>query len=282
MRCGPGRCGKPSPRAARCSKGSGLVYRTAQIAEAVGVHPNTVRMYESLGLISSPARLPNGYRVFTEEHLCQVRLVRAAFRVELVQNGLRREALAIIAASASRDYAHATELNARRRRHLDRELAAAVEAVRIVEDLLERGPGGGEGPFVLRSAAAKRLDTTIDALRNWEMNGLLQAKRMKNGYRVYGPDDMNRLAVIRALRLANYSLAAILRLLQTLDADPRADIGKTLDSPDPDEDILSVCDELVSSLKAAQRSAEEMEELLFRLARIAPASCAGGDPAAID
>ena len=71
-------------------------YTTSRIASAVGIHPNTVRLYERIGFITAPERLANGYRVFTDLHLLQVRLVRAALNVELVQNGLRREVLAIV------------------------------------------------------------------------------------------------------------------------------------------------------------------------------------------
>ena len=236
----------------------------------VGVHPNTIRMYERIGFISAPTRSANGYREFTDEHLLQARLVRLALQVELVQSGLRTEALAIIKAAARRDYAQALALNADRMAHLDKELSSALEAVRIVEGLLTHTEPDIGGSVLTRAEAAAQLNTTIDALRNWEMNGLLQVKRRRNGYRVYGPDDMNRLAVIRALRLANYSLASILRLLETLDDDPKADIGATLDKPDPDEDILSVCDELVTSLRAAIGNARSMGGLIKQLKAWSP------------
>ena len=76
-------------------------------------------------------------------------------------------------------------------------------------------------------------------------------------------------AIIRALRAANYSLAAILRLLDALDRDATADIGHVLDHPDPDDDILSVCDRLLTSLDAAERNAFEMIELLERMKKLA-------------
>ncbi len=41
------------------------------------VHPNTVRLYESLGFIAKPGRRENNYRVFTL-HLLQMRLARIA------------------------------------------------------------------------------------------------------------------------------------------------------------------------------------------------------------
>ena len=35
-------------------------YRTAQVAQIIGIHPNTVRLYEELGLISRPERRGGG------------------------------------------------------------------------------------------------------------------------------------------------------------------------------------------------------------------------------
>ena len=65
-------------------------YKTAEVAAIIGIHPNTVRLYEKLKLIPKPERLANGYRVFTEFHVMQCKLVRIAFQVEILQNGLRK------------------------------------------------------------------------------------------------------------------------------------------------------------------------------------------------
>lgn len=245
-------------------------YTTSRIAAIVGVHPNTVRLYERIGFITAPERRPNGYRVFTELHVLQVQLVRAALNVELVQNGLRREVLAIVDAMARQSYDEAHALAVQRIAHLRRERAAAEDALRRVRHLLAHAPAMDEAaPLALtRQQTAAYLDTTIDALRNWEMNGLLQVKRKQNGYRMYTAADINRLAIIRALRAANYSLASILRLLEALDRDAATNIERVLESPDPDEDILSVCDHLLTSLDAAERNAFEMIELLERMKEI--------------
>lgn len=255
-------------------------YTTSRIVAIAGVHPNTVRLYERIGFITAPQRRPNGYRVFTELHVLQVQLVRAALDVELVHNGLRKEVLAIVDAMARQSYDEALALAEQRVVHLRRERAAAEDALRHVRQLLALAPDdvaatapapadAPTAPLMLtRQQTADYLDTTIDALRNWEMNGLLQVKRKQNGYRVYTAADINRLAIIRALRAANYSLASILRLLEALDRDAATDIERVLDSPDPDDDILSVCDRLLTSLDAAERNAFEMIALLERMKEI--------------
>ena len=60
-------------------------YRTSEVAEMMGIHPNTVRLYEEWGLITKPVREENGYRVFTDLHLCQIQAARLGFEIEILQ-----------------------------------------------------------------------------------------------------------------------------------------------------------------------------------------------------
>lgn len=98
----------------------------------------------------------------------------------------------------------------------------------------------------------------MDTLRNWEMNGLLRVKRRQNGYRVYTDKDINRLKIIRSLRCANYSLEAILHMLEQLSENPDIDIKKALDTPKEEADIIAVCDKLITSLSAAEENANQI------------------------
>ena len=41
-------------------------YSTSDVAKLIGIHPNTVRLYEDLGLITRTERKENGYRIFTD------------------------------------------------------------------------------------------------------------------------------------------------------------------------------------------------------------------------
>lgn len=66
-------------------------YKTAEIAAIIGIHPNTVRLYEELQLIPKPERESNGCRVFTDFHIEQFRLARLAFQIEVLQNGLLKK-----------------------------------------------------------------------------------------------------------------------------------------------------------------------------------------------
>ncbi|WP_234340232.1 MerR family transcriptional regulator [Gorillibacterium timonense] len=134
----------------------------------------------------------------------------------------------------------------------------AEEAIEMVHQLLSSS-GPQENTLTLkRKEISEALDVSMDALRNWEMNGLLSVKRRENGYRVYTEEDIRRLKIIRSLRCANYSLEAILRMLKELSSNPNTNIEKALNTPKPDQDILSVCDRLIGSLQAAESNAKTM------------------------
>ena len=230
-------------------------YKTAQIAHRIGIHPNTVRLYEELGLIPKPQREANGYRVFTDFHIEQFKFARTALKVEVLQNGLRKQAINIIKTSAAKDFDRAIFLTEFYLQQIKREQKNAEEAIAITERLLS-GENQDTGNILFtRKETADHLQITMDALRNWEMNGLLTVKRKQNGYRVYTDEDIRRLKIIRSLRCANYSLAAILRMLNALSNDPEADIREIIDTPKENDDIISVCDKLLTSLQYAEKNA---------------------------
>ncbi len=236
-------------------------YKTAEVAAIIGIHPNTVRLYEKLQLIPKPERLSNGYRVFTDFHIEQCRLVRIAFQVEVLQNGLRKKIVKMIKVSATGDFDAAILLINEYIKQIRQERTNAEEAIEIVKQLLS----GNTQPYthhLKRKEVSEALNISMDALRNWEMNGLLTVKRKENGYRVYTNDDIQRLKIILSLRCANYSLEAILRLLRQLDQNPDTDIRAALNTPKQSDDIISVCDRLIVSLSEAEKNAYTILSIL--------------------
>lgn len=237
------------------------VYKTAEVAAMIGIHPNTVRLYEQSGLIPPPERRSNGYRVFTDVHIAHFRLARLAFQIEILQNGLRQQIVEMVKVAAKGDYDTALQLTHAYLSQIQQEQRNAEEAIDIVTSLLSGQ--SQEMTFSLkRKEVSEYLNISMDALRNWEMNGLLTIKRRENGYRVYTDEDIQRLKIIRSLRCANYSLEAILRMLNELSANPHANIGQLLNTPRQDDDIISVCDKLISSLQAAEANARTIIDML--------------------
>ena len=237
-------------------------YKTSQVAQIIGIHPNTVRLYEELGLIPKPERQENGYRVFTDIHIEQFRLARTALKVEVLQNGLRKQAIDIIKTSATGNLIEAENLAKSYLRQIKREQRNAEEAIEIARQLLSAEEQETDKLRLTRKETADYLQITMDTLRNWELNGLVTVKRKRNGYRVYTDEDIKRLKIIRSLRCANYSLSAILRMLNELSRDPQANIEEAIDTPKETDDIISVCDKLLTSLSRAEENAEDMLVLL--------------------
>lgn len=241
-------------------------YKTSQVAAVVGIHPNTVRLYEQWGIIPKPERKPNGYRVFTDFHIDQIRLARTAFQIEILQSGLRKQIYQMVKLSAAGRFDQALALTEAYLSRLRQERVHAEDAVRTVKQILS-GEVQENRASMKRKEVSAYLEVSMDALRNWEMNGLLTVKRKENGYRIYTDDDIKRLKVIRSLRCAGYSLEAILRMLQQLSQDPDADIKAALNTPRASDDIISACDQLILSLSAAEKNAVVLLQMLREMKR---------------
>ncbi len=240
-------------------------YKTAQVAKIVGIHPNTVRLYEDLKLIPKPERKANGYRIFTDLHIDIIKLARIAFQIEILQNGLRKKIVNMVKVAASGDYDTALSITDEYLLQVKHEKENAKEAIAIVKQILSNNSMPGK-LLLKRNETAKLLQISMDTLRNWEMNGLLTIKRRANGYRVYTGEDIDKLKIIRSLRCANYSLEAILNMLRLLSINPDTDIEQALDTPKPnDEIIISVYDKLLTSLTLAEKNAKTIKIMLLEM-----------------
>ncbi len=231
------------------------LYKTAEVAKIVGVHSNTVRLYEKLNLIPEARRLPNGYRVFTDYHIEQFKLARTAFKVEVLQNGLRKKIVKVVKLSAKGEFQEAINCTNDYISQIKQERKNAEEAIEISKKLLLGIESKDNYIFFTRKQTADYLQVTMDTLRNWEMNGLLTVKRKKNGYRVYTESDISILKIIRTLRCANYSLSSILRMINAMSERREVDIIEVINNPQNDEDIVTACDKLLTSLSDAEKNA---------------------------
>lgn len=239
-------------------------YATSQIAKIVGVHPNTVRMYEDLGLIPKPLRKANGYRMFNNVHIDQFRLARTAFQIEVLQSGLRNKIIDVVKLSAKGQYENAIDLTNAYIDIVDSEIANANEAAEITNTLL-KSSFQEKSTLLKRKEVSDILGITMDTLRNWEMNGLLKIKRKENGYRVYDDEDIKKLKIIRSLRCANYSLSSILRMMNAIFQNESADAKQVLNTPNEEEGIVSVCDKLIISLNSAKKNAKKIIYMLSEM-----------------
>lgn len=237
-------------------------YKTSEIARAAGVHPNTVRLYEAWGLLQPVRRGNKNYRLYTLAHMDQMQLARIALRHGFVEGNIRKRAISIIKTAASGNLKLALEEACDFLVHIKSEQGKADEALIILQKWMdEKNETGNMDIFLGRGDTSRLLGISIDSLRNWERNGLINVPRnSKNGYRVYGQKEIDRAKVIRTLRMANYSMMAILRMLKAVDNNNKSepDIFNIVGKPQPDEDMVYATDRWILSLAQVEKDAEEL------------------------
>ena len=232
---------------------------TSEIANAVGVHPNTVRLYEEWGYLPPVRRTPGGYRKFSETHLDQVKLIRLVMNFTWMGGKIRRTAYEIISSGSEGDLGGALEIAYQLRVLIQAERAQAEAAADFLENWVQGSAIESRDKPRRIGEVARLLNVSTDRLRNWERNGLIKVPRNPlNGYRVYRTREIGRLRVIRTLSQARYSQMAILRMLIRLDQGETEDLRDVLDTPRQDEDVYFVTDQLLSTLTDLDQKTQEV------------------------
>jgi DNA-binding transcriptional MerR regulator len=241
--------------------------RTSDIAKEIGVHVNTIRLYESSGFFPDIPRGKNGYRHYTAMHLEQARLIYLTLRWPYL--GDKDMLVSLVKSAASGDLGMAMELAYKHLAHVRVERTFAESAV----EFLERWAAGywidTPRQQVHIREAALHLNVTVDMLRNWERSGLIEVPRdPENGYRLYGTAEFGRLRVIRTLVQSGYSLMAVLRMLQQFDAGKRDNLREALTVPLEDsasEYIEVIADRWLSSLVELEGRAQAIIQQIGRM-----------------
>jgi DNA-binding transcriptional MerR regulator len=239
--------------------------RTSDIAKKLGVHPNTVRLYETWGFLPEIPRGKNGYRQYTHLHLEQARLAHLTLRWPYL--GDKTLLVELVKSAASDDLGLAMELAYQYLARVRMERTSAEAAV----EFLERWAAGhlmdiSRQKMHIRQAA-QHLNVTVDMLRNWERNGLISIPRdPENQYRLYGPTEFGRLRVVRMLVQSGYSMMAILRMLSQFDKGQRANLRDALQVPDDEErEVEIVADRWLASLVELEERAQAIIRQIGRM-----------------
>jgi DNA-binding transcriptional MerR regulator len=111
--------------------------RVAELADAVGVAPDTIRYYERAGLLAPPARTPAGYRAYDPGVVERLRFIQGSQRLGLRLRDIRD--LLAIRDTGVCPCEPAEQLLRRRLAELDAEMARLaalrVQMVAMVEAL---------------------------------------------------------------------------------------------------------------------------------------------------
>ncbi|NMB62516.1 MAG: MerR family transcriptional regulator [Chloroflexi bacterium] len=233
--------------------------RTSDLAKAVGIHPNTVRLYVDWGLLPPVEKSPSGYRLFTQRHLECLRLARMIYAEPYPGKHLRSTGKAILMAVVKDDWGGALEKAFQHWSAVKSELTHAETALMLLDHWVEGLP---TEPFQVPLSIAEvsaLLHVSRDVIRNWERNGLITIPRNSyNRYRIFGTTEIGRMRVIRMLSQAGYSHMAILRMFIELEGGAKDDLRHVLDTPRPDEDVFMASDRWLSTLHEHELRAEQI------------------------
>jgi DNA-binding transcriptional MerR regulator len=236
---------------------------TSELAHCVGVHPNTVRLYEGWGLMPPVERSPSGYRLFTQRHLDCLRLARLIYAAEYPGRYLRASGNQIIQKAVADDWIGAMEKAHEHLNSVLAELDHANTAAALLEHWAQTMEvNDDEGPLAIGEVSGL-LGVSLDVIRNWERNGLICVPRdPENGYRRFGKKEIERLRIIRLLSRAGYSHMAMLRMFLELDRGNRSELRKLLDAPREDEEIFTAADHWLTTLNGQVRMAYQVIQLI--------------------
>jgi DNA-binding transcriptional MerR regulator len=94
-------------------------------------------LYEKWGYIAPVGRRGNGYRVYTEAHLEQIKLVRMALRSELIKCYMKFEIQNIIRSAAQGDLSKALELSREHLIHIQNEKYNELKVIKVIREILK-------------------------------------------------------------------------------------------------------------------------------------------------
>jgi DNA-binding transcriptional MerR regulator len=242
--------------------------RTSDLARAVGVHPNTVRMYVKWGLVPPVKRSPSGYRLFTKQHLNCLRLARMIYASVYPGRDLRASSKLIIDCAVAGDWQEALEKAQGHAKRVKAELAQANQAADLLQHWAKKRFSKVARLNLAIGEVSRRLGVAIDVIRNWERNGFISIPRNPlNGYRIFGQREIKRLHIIRMLSKAGYSHMAILRMFLQLDSGNARDLKKALDTPREDEDIFLAADHWLTTLQGQKKVAQQVISMVKEIMR---------------
>ena len=117
--------------------------RIGEVAARVGLNPKTLRFYETTGLLPSPSRAENGYRLYPPETVDLLGFIKAAQGLGLTLAEIKE--IVTIRRAGRPPCVHVRDLLQAKARELDRKLADLVVLRRRIRQSLSAWGRGSSG-----------------------------------------------------------------------------------------------------------------------------------------
>jgi DNA-binding transcriptional MerR regulator len=236
------------------------IYKTHEIADAVGVHTNSVRLYEDWGYIAPVLRNEHNYRQYTKEHLKQMKFARIALPGPFPLNShLVHE---LVCAYAKGKFQEAKVLAESYLKLVIQEIEHAKRALTIIDKWFTSQTGDCTIPILTtRINVSKFLGVTVDALRTWERNGLYEINRNSKGKLTFTQWDLEKIQIIRILRNSGFNIHSLHALFST-DEKLNKKPSEILMLPNENGDIFYITDRYMEYLYSHEKRSKKLLKIL--------------------
>lgn len=238
-------------------------YRTLELAKKLDLHPNTVRFYEKIKFISPVKREKNNYRLFTERHYLQIKIIKLLYKDGWFGKEFRKTANDIIFSMRDWDLDRALEKSKIHCQALSEELRKAKSTVKIL-DLWSKNEYKISNKNVYDyNEASELIGASKESIRNWERNKLIDIPRKgKNKERYFTDNEIQRLKIIYMLRQSKFTISSIFRSMQAYEKGLKGKISEELKDDTEEKMLIVTGDNWVLNLEKAVKSTLEVINII--------------------
>ena len=238
-------------------------YRTSELAKKLNIHPNTVRFYEKINFISTVKRENNNYRIFTEKHYFQIKIIKLLYKDGWFGKEFRKTANDIIFSMRDWDLDRALNNTEIHSEALREELRKAKSTVKIL-DLWSKNENKISNNNVYDyNEASQLIGASKESIRNWERNKLIDIPRKsKNKTRYFTDKEIQRLKIIYMLRQSKFTISSIFRSMQAYEKGLVERISEELKDDTEEKMLIVTGDNWVLNLENAVKSTLKVKTII--------------------
>lgn len=239
------------------------IYRTSELAKKLNIHPNTVRFYEKIKFISPVKREDNNYRVFTEIHYLQIKIIKLLYKDGWFGKEFRKTANDIIFSMRDRNLEKALKNSKIYYEVLNEELSKARSTVKILDEWSNNENKISNNKVYNYNEASEIIGASKEAIRNWERNKLIEIPgKGKNKERYFTDNEIERLKIIYMLRQSKFTISSIFRSMQAYEKGLIGRISEELKDDTEEKMLIVTGDNWVLNLENAVKSSLEVISII--------------------
>ncbi|MCC5909401.1 MAG: MerR family transcriptional regulator [Clostridiaceae bacterium] len=233
-----------------------MKYYTSQIAKIVGVHPNTVRLYEKLNLISNVPRNKKGYRLFSDRHIDEMKFTRIIMPGPYPVD--KSIVLKMIDWHIKQDYEKALSYAYEYHNDVIQEKSKTNKSLELLNKWKRNLVGDNSIIAFTRKEVSNISKIPIETIRTWERAGIVSSTK-KSNRNIYSVYEYEKIMIIYILRKAGFSLQSIYEFFNNTHYKIPSDFFKEIYK---DEETICQTNEWIKFLdKHIDKSKEIIKEL---------------------